>query len=192
MAGRKPQKMAGESERAKKTLAASNPNHDHDIHLHNDERRGERERHTTHHSTMVAINPSSRHERPASSWLALMFRGAVIAGAVTGGMILGEMMSLRRNENFQVSETTFYTPGLRTDAFDQCKFYLAESAIPHGGLGMFAGVGLQQGEQWGVDICLYVADTPHDTRTLYICVTAAAAAAALIMSCCHPIVLLLR
>jgi hypothetical protein len=114
---------------------------------------------------MVVINPSSRRERPACSWLALIFRGAVIAGAVTGGMILGEMMSLNRNENFKVAETTFYAPGLRTDAFSECKFYLAESAIPHGGLGMFAGVGLQQGEQWGVDICLYVADTPHDTRT---------------------------
>ena len=95
-------------------------------------------------------------------------------------------MSLNRNENFQVAETKFYTPGLRTDAFGQCKFYLAESAIPNGGLGMFAGVGLQQGEQWGVDICLYVADTPHDTRT-YLYVTFM-----LLFLSSYPVAVLLR
>jgi hypothetical protein len=115
---------------------------------------------------MVAITSSSRREQPRTSWLTWIFRGSVITAAVVGGMVLGEMLSFNNsnNDNFLVSETVFYTPGLRTDAFQQCRLYLAESAIPNGGLGMFAGVGLPQGEQWGVDVCLYVADTPHGTH----------------------------
>jgi hypothetical protein len=113
---------------------------------------------------MVAIDPSSRRQRSASSVLTRIFRSAVITAAVVGGMVLGEMITFNSPDQFQVSETVFYTPGLRTDAFAECRFYLAESAIPNGGLGMFAGVGLKQGEQWGVDICLYVADTPHGTH----------------------------
>jgi hypothetical protein len=113
---------------------------------------------------MVAINSSSRRERPARNWLVGIFRGSVIIAAVVGGMVIGEMMITSKQSNFEVHETVFFTPGLRTDAFDQCRFYLAESAIPHGGLGMFAGVGLPQGEQWGVDVCLYVADTPRHTH----------------------------
>jgi hypothetical protein len=43
---------------------------------------------------------------------------------------------------------------------NECRFYLAESAIPHGGLGIFVGAqGLQKGDMVAVpDICLYVAD----------------------------------
>ena len=42
---------------------------------------------------------------------------------------------------------------------DQCRFYLAESAIPNGGLGIFAGIGLHPGDTVAFpDICLFVAD----------------------------------
>jgi len=60
------------------------------------------------------------------------------------------------------------TPGLRT-RFDentmQCRYFLAESAIPQGGLGLFTAVDIQEGElaQPMSDICLYVADTPDNT-----------------------------
>lgn len=46
---------------------------------------------------------------------------------------------------------------------DQCRLYLAESAIPYGGLGVFTGVGLHPGDLLGFpDICLYVADMQSD------------------------------
>jgi hypothetical protein len=47
----------------------------------------------------------------------------------------------------------------------QCRFYLAESAIPHGGLGIFAGVGLHPGEMVGFpDICIFVSDMQAPTK----------------------------
>jgi SET domain len=48
---------------------------------------------------------------------------------------------------------------------DQCRFYLAESAIPQGGLGLFTTIDIAQGNeaQSMADICIYVADTPDCT-----------------------------
>jgi hypothetical protein len=43
----------------------------------------------------------------------------------------------------------------------QCRFYMAESGIPNGGLGMFSGVGLFQGDSVGFpDICIFVSEPP--------------------------------
>jgi SET domain len=49
---------------------------------------------------------------------------------------------------------------------DQCRFYLAESAIPQSGLGLFTAVDLQEGDQAQSmpDICIYVTDTPDGTH----------------------------
>lgn len=46
---------------------------------------------------------------------------------------------------------------------DQCRFYLAESAIPRSGLGLFTAIELHKGDtaQSMSDICIYVADTPE-------------------------------
>jgi SET domain len=42
-----------------------------------------------------------------------------------------------------------------------CRWYIAESAMPHSGLGMFTGIGLHKDEDIGYpDICLFVADGP--------------------------------
>jgi len=48
----------------------------------------------------------------------------------------------------------------------ECRFYLAESAIPHSGLGLFTAIDIQEGEQAQSmpDICIYVADTPKGTH----------------------------
>jgi hypothetical protein len=44
----------------------------------------------------------------------------------------------------------------------QCRWYLAESAIPHSGLGLFAGTGILPGEMVGFpDICIFVSDAPE-------------------------------
>jgi len=39
---------------------------------------------------------------------------------------------------------------------DQCRFYLAESAIPFGGLGVFTAVGLHPGDTVGIEDIWYV------------------------------------
>jgi hypothetical protein len=46
-----------------------------------------------------------------------------------------------------------------------CRYYLAESAIPHGGLGLYTAIDLTEGQeaQSMPDICIYVADTPPRT-----------------------------
>lgn len=47
-----------------------------------------------------------------------------------------------------------------------CRFYLAESAIPRSGLGIYTAIDLQKGEeaQSMPDVCIYVADTPRGTE----------------------------
>jgi SET domain len=43
----------------------------------------------------------------------------------------------------------------------QCRWYLAESAIPHSGLGIFTGIGLHKDDMIGYpDICIFVSDPP--------------------------------
>ena len=48
-----------------------------------------------------------------------------------------------------------------------CRWYVAESAIPNSGLGIFTGIGLHKGEDIGYpDICLYVSDGNFDNTQL--------------------------
>jgi len=50
---------------------------------------------------------------------------------------------------------------LRQDYGDQCRYYLAESAIPHGGLGVFTAVGILPEQQVGMnDLCIMVEHLP--------------------------------
>lgn len=55
-----------------------------------------------------------------------------------------------------------YTSSRNNSKSDTCRFYLAESAIPHSGWGLFTAVDLKQGDlgQPFADICIYVPDTP--------------------------------
>jgi hypothetical protein len=119
--------------------------------------------------TMVAIN---KKERQAGGGI-MSFRTFGILASVSA-MLLGVMGTLRNQDVTGIPTSSlalYHTPGLRrTDnnaAQDngECRFYLAESAIPHGGIGMFAATGVISGGAVGnVDICLYVADTPHGTH----------------------------
>ena len=48
-----------------------------------------------------------------------------------------------------------------------CRWYVAESAIPNSGLGIFTGVGLHKGSDIGYpDICLYISDGDFDDTHL--------------------------
>ena len=75
----------------------------------------------------------------------------------------------RATQHISKSFPTTLLRGQSTDvtaAAGQCRFYLAESAIPRSGLGLFTAVDLQKGDeaQSMPDICIYVADTPADTH----------------------------
>ena len=77
-------------------------------------------------------------------------------------------LQARVNTEVKTGALADYTPSLRT-RFDentmQCRYFLAESAIPRGGLGLFTAVDVKKGElaQPMPDICIYVADTPKKT-----------------------------
>jgi SET domain len=54
----------------------------------------------------------------------------------------------------------------RSYSHEQCRYYLGESAIPKGGLGLYTVIDLKEGDeaQSMGDICIYVADTPSGTH----------------------------
>ena len=65
------------------------------------------------------------------------------------------------------SSFTAQKTSLRSTLVDslECRYYLAESAIPMGGLGLYTAVDIMAGQQAQslLDICIYVADTPDHT-----------------------------
>jgi hypothetical protein len=92
-------------------------------------------------------------------------RLTIVLGAFVGGMVLVQMQTLFYDESLTITAAhplLYATPGLRTSALgDQCRYYLAESAIPKSGLGIFTAVGVQPDQVVSIpDICIYVADTP--------------------------------
>lgn len=53
-------------------------------------------------------------------------------------------------------------PEMSTKDNEECRFYMGPSAIPGGGLGVFAGTGLLPGETIAIpDICIMVGDAPR-------------------------------
>lgn len=72
--------------------------------------------------------------------------------------------SLLANNNVDVrSISSLRNAQLQQDQVEdqECRWYLAESAIPRGGLGLFTGTGLLPGEMVGFpDICIFVGDAP--------------------------------
>lgn len=83
---------------------------------------------------------------------------AMVAGLVTLSqlsVIPRKLTSMTRGSNQLAIER----------AQEQCRFFLAESAIPRSGLGIFTAIDIAKGEQAQSmpDICIYVADTPSGT-----------------------------
>ena len=55
---------------------------------------------------------------------------------------------------------------LRQDYGDECRYYLAKSAIPYGGLGVFTAKGILPGNQVGMDdLCIMVEHLPGSEET---------------------------
>jgi hypothetical protein len=116
---------------------------------------------------MVSMN---RKDRRSTGWLSrtrLLFLAAIIAGAV----FLVQFMNGNGDGNnggsslFDEGVTSNYSAlRSRPDSLE-CRFYLAESAIPMGGLGLYTAIDIPKGAQAQSmeDICIYVADTPDDT-----------------------------
>ena len=114
---------------------------------------------------------SIRRDQQSRSPRGLSSRLAILLGAVVGGMVLSQMRSLSSDDYDEiiVSASSLYSssPGLRTttsanaaESQSQCRLYLAESAIPHGGLGIFTAVGVPPDTVLNVDQCIYVHDAP--------------------------------
>jgi hypothetical protein len=62
---------------------------------------------------------------------------------------------------YYLRKTHTHTVATSTDSKMECRWYLAESAIPHSGLGIYTGMPLQKDDFIGdPDICIFVSDGP--------------------------------
>jgi hypothetical protein len=100
---------------------------------------------------MVAIDPSSARRRSRISLRFLTSRLIVIFGAVAGGVLLvhlrEQLLFFGGHETIVVEAPAYYNPGIRSRLFDkECRYYLAESAIPNGGLGIFSAISITHGK----------------------------------------------
>jgi hypothetical protein len=113
---------------------------------------------------MVSMSKKDRRSTGLFSKTRLLFLVAIIAGAV----FLVQFMNGNGGSSYLFEEgmTSNYS-SLRAPLVDslECRFYLAESAIPMGGLGLYTAIDIPKGAQAQSmeDICIYVADTPDDT-----------------------------
>ena len=98
----------------------------------------------------------------------LLAVAGVVAGVVLFVRVFAGNGSIQEDRALPKKPQTPPTPRLRTtqSSHDQCRFYLAESAIPMSGLALFTVVDIDEGEtsQANIDICVYVADTPKRTH----------------------------
>jgi hypothetical protein len=115
---------------------------------------------------MVSMNRNSRADRRSTGWLSrtkLLFLAIVIASAVF--LVPAFLISGDGGGLFEDGMTST-SPSLRSrlESMD-CRFYLAESAIPNSGLGLYSAIDIPKGSmaQSMEDICIYVADTPKGT-----------------------------
>lgn len=111
---------------------------------------------------MVSINTASRARygyRFLKRPLALLTASVLVVVCV----ILIGFNTLQRTSAPRLIANT---PSLRfRPDTASCRFFLAESAIPHGGLGLYTAIDIKKGDfaQSMADLCIYVADTPKGT-----------------------------
>jgi hypothetical protein len=98
-------------------------------------------------STTTTTSPTTTTTSAAN---ALLLRGS--------NGIASFLSNSNREDGIMVATSGYYDS--TNDA--QCRFYLAESAIPQSGLGIYTTVDIATGDrtQSMADICIYVADTP--------------------------------
>ena len=91
------------------------------------------------------------------------------AGAVCILILISTLMQLDLSLPSAVHSglRTPVTHSLPQEEDYQCDFYLAESSIPHGGLGVFTAITIEEGgaTQPQPDLCLYVANARPDKGT---------------------------
>jgi hypothetical protein len=100
---------------------------------------------------MVAIDPSSAHRRSRVSLCFLTSRLIVILAAVASGVLLvrlrEQLLFFGGHETVVIEAPAYYNSGIRNRLFDQeCRYYLAKSAIPNGGLGVFSAKSIVNGK----------------------------------------------
>ncbi|EEC50247.1 predicted protein [Phaeodactylum tricornutum CCAP 1055/1] len=113
---------------------------------------------------MVRIDTKSRSPKPIGVLCtSQIFRFVAFVLAVfVAVQTISILQSTPHPRIGEIGALSVTSPVLRSPHdLEQCRFYLAESAIPHGGLGLFAGVGLLKGDMVGFpDICIFVSDAP--------------------------------
>jgi hypothetical protein len=114
---------------------------------------------------MVTMNKSARADRRSIGCLSRT-QVLVLAGVIASAVFLVQFMNGDGGISLFEAGMTSTSPSLRSrlDSLD-CRFYLAESAIPMSGLGLYSAIDIPKGAmaQAMMDICIYVADTPKHT-----------------------------
>jgi hypothetical protein len=90
---------------------------------------------------------------------------------LVGAVLLLELKSLDQERSSSRRATSHEVVQLRSRLpvgdSDVCRYFLAESALPHGGLGLFAAVGIPRGHRVGMDgdgdFCIHITDPPAYT-----------------------------
>jgi hypothetical protein len=113
---------------------------------------------------MVAIKVTSR-DRSAESRLMKVGLTFCCITAVVFGFCAVNRNSLAGTKILSEATLSLLNSKLTAEDDAQCRFYLAESAVPHGGFGLYTAIDIKEGEfaQSMPDICIYVADTPEGT-----------------------------
>lgn len=100
----------------------------------------------------------------ASCRILLLFAACVaLWKIVQNGFQLDTLVDNDSTTNHHHAHSRSYAAlrSLRQDYGQQCRYYLAESAIPNGGLGVFTTVGILPGNQVGMDdVCIMVEHLP--------------------------------
>jgi hypothetical protein len=117
--------------------------------------------------SMVAITTitgASRDQPVESKSMKVCFTLCSIVAAAAGFRVLNANSLVGTNILTDVAPLLRISK-LKLEDNVQCRFFLAESAIPRGGLGVYTASDIKAGElaQSMPDVCIYVADTPEGT-----------------------------
>jgi len=99
-----------------------------------------------------AAGPSS--SSGSNTWVALPRAGSASTSSSSESVVDASALRFTNNINSLRGGVNYHNN-------EQCRWYLAESAVPFGGLGVYTAIGLHPGDVVGFpDICIFVSDAP--------------------------------
>jgi hypothetical protein len=123
---------------------------------------------------MVAVSPSDRRPsvfKQPLEYLSRFFLSnnqvSTLVACFVGGMLLVQLFDTASPKP-KTSQLRVVRSDTNADS-GTCGLYLAKSAIPNGGLGVFVGpqgISKPNGPVGFPDVCIYVADTPKNLKQL--------------------------